>query len=201
MADYSTLAAVKAQLNIAGSLDGTLTDDALIETYITQASQMIDTATRRTFVENIGTLYMDACPPYAYGRTLYFREHDVLSVHEVINGDGYTLTASDYVLKPNNSAPKYAIEFKSGSGRIWQGSSAGREQAITIGCTRGYCTEANRPADITLAATKLAAFLYQNRDNTEQTVRFADGSAEIPASAPSLVLQTVARYTKDMLYA
>lgn len=69
MSDYTTTAAVKRQLNI-GQTEINTVDDDLIDVYVTQASQAIDTFTGRTFSESIGTLYYDARYPVIEGRIL-----------------------------------------------------------------------------------------------------------------------------------
>ena len=125
----------------------------------------------------------------------------MLGVYEVVNA-GTTLTASQYRLLPPNDPPYYAIELLPSSGLTWTYTND-PQGAVTVAGTLGYCTSATRPADVTLAATKLATWLYQNRDNNDQMVRFADGSVEIPSSAPAMIRQILdqGRYVKDRLYA
>lgn len=184
MTDLTTLAAVRAQLNIADSLTG---DDDLISDYVTQASRTIEALTERSFTGTNGTMTYDCCEPTVIGRKLFF-DQDVINVYSVVNGDGETVTSSEYRQLPSNHTPKYGIELLPSSNKSWT-YDVDWQDAITVAGTLGYCLDANRPADITLAATKLAAWLYQNRDNAEQTVRYADGSSEVPAQAPALVLK------------
>jgi hypothetical protein len=195
MTDYTTLAAVRSQLKIGVSDTG---DDAQISTYVTQASQAIDTHTDRSFTGTNGTLTFDCRQPSIIGNTLYLAQ-DVIDVYSIVNGDSNTLTSSQYRLLPNNSTPKYAIEILPSSGKQWT-YTTDWQAAITVAGTLGYCTEANRPADITLAATKLAAWLYQNRDNTGEQTRYADGSTSIPAEAPQIVLRLLEKYVRSELF-
>lgn len=197
MTDYTTLAAVCSQLGIAGSLPD---DDPLISTYITQASQWIDTICGRTFTAANGTMTYDCAEPTVIGRRLYF-DQDVLGVYRVVNGDGAVITSSQYRLLPANHSPKYAIELLPSSAITWT-YATDWQSALTVAGTLGYCTDANRPADITLAATKLAAWLYQNRDNAGSTMRYADGSSETPAEAPAFVLRILEKgqYVKSELF-
>lgn len=197
MADYTTLTKVKLQLEIQ-DVTGTLNDDTLINDYITQASKFIDDYCRRTFSESVGTLNLDVGAPYTYGSKLFFGQ-DVLGVVSVVNGNGSTLTASDYVLLPANETPKYGMQLKNGA--YWTYSDSPL-QAITVVATLGYCTEATRPADITLAATKLSAFLYQNRSNFAPQIMVADGTINVPAEAQAMIMRILdkGRYIKDELY-
>jgi hypothetical protein len=195
MTDYTTLAAVRSQLGLGDSDTG---DDTLISTYVSQASQAIDTHTDRSFIGTNGTLTYDCQEPIVIGRTLYF-DRDVLGVYSVTNGDSVTVSSSEYRLLPANSTPKYAMEILPSSSKQWTYTTDWQD-AITVAGTLGYCSEANRPADITLAATKLAAWLYQNRDNTGESTRYADGSTSIPAEAPAIVLRLLSKYVRSELF-
>lgn len=196
MANLTTLAAVKRQLGLIGTIQGTLqdktADDDLISTYVAQATEYFNSAVGYTFIAANGTLELDACAPHAYGRKLFFRK-PVVSLYSVTNGDGQALTSDDYRLLPANESPKYAAELKLGSGKVWTFTDS-PEAAIVLGGTIGYATEANVPADVTLAVTKLAANLYMNRDNKGEVIRFADGSTQIPANAPEIVFQVIEKY-------
>ncbi len=196
MADLTTLAAVKLQLSIGTLLN---TDDALLSTYVTEASQMIETYTKRTFNAANGTLTFDIAPPYIYGRKLFFRE-DVLGVYELRNGNGSVIAPDQYRFLPLNNTPLYGLELLPSASVTWSPTPAGDWlSAITLAGTLGYSS--TPPSDIQLAATKLAAWLYQNRDNSDDNVRFADGSMTIPSAAPAIVLRILnnGRYVKDVL--
>lgn len=188
MANLTTLAAVKLQLNITGTLS-----DILITDYVEQASGAIERETQRIFNAMPGTLTFDNCEPYVYGRRLYLHT-DVIGIYTVFDGEG-TLTDGEYVLKPYNVNAKQQIELRS---RRWANGVYGAQQAITVAGSLGY--SATPPADVELAATKLAAFLYQTRDNVERSVRFADGTTEIPADAPSIVLKVITQYRRVQIY-
>lgn len=206
MADLTTLAAVKRQLGLNEYIDGTLTtntdDDDLITDYVTQASVLFEQTAQRelnfTFVAAPGTLTLDACPPHAYGRKLFFLT-PVTGVYEVINGDGHTLTSDEYRLLPANNTPYYAIEFKRNAGRFWT-YTTNPEGAITVAGTLGYCAAASIPEDVKLAVTKLAANLYQNRDNKGEVIRFADGSTQVPDKPPDMIFKVLQRYQKVRVY-
>lgn len=195
----TTTAAVKRQLAIG--VNGTVNnvDDDLIDTYVAQASQMIQTECVRTFGTLVGTFYYDAAYPVAVNNLLYF-DQDFLQVDSVSNGSNGTLDPSNYRLLPINFQPKYALQLLNKSTQVWVvGNDGYAQNAIVVMGTAGYCTPADRPADITNAATKLAAFLYETRD-VEPTVQIANGFAVLPANAPSVVLRTIASYVRRVAY-
>jgi len=199
MADLTTLAAVRAQLGHAVS---DTVDDSLIQTYVTQASNLFEAEvlrqTNATFVAQNGTLLLDARAPHAYGRKLYFRQ-PATGVYLVVNGDGQTLTSADYRLLPANDTPKYGMELKSGSGFVWSHTDSPQE-AITIGGTLGYVNAGAIPGDVALAVTKAAAYLYMTRDNRGEVIRFADGSSQTPGAIPDLFGRVIQRYATVRLY-
>ena len=200
MADYTTLAAVKQQLNIGQNGTLNTVDDSLISVYVTEASQMIATETLRDFAETVGTLFYDTTYPVTTNNILYF-DQDWIGVDAISNGANGTINAANYRLLPPNFTPKYGLQLLVKSNLVWQvGNDGFAQNAICVIGTQGYCLSANRPADITLAATKLAAWLYQNRDNDGSTVQVADGSIAIPANAPTFVLRTINKYVRRTAY-
>lgn len=203
MAYLTTTAAVKRQLGLVGTVQGTLNDntddDDLIGTYVAQATELFNSEVGYTFIATNGTLELDACAPHAYGRKLFFLK-PVVGVYSIVNGDGQTLTETEYRLLPANESPKYAAELKTGSGKFWTFTNS-PQAAIIVGGTLGYATEANVPADVTLAVTKLAANLYQNRDNKGDIIRFADGSSQVPADAPGIIFKIIDKYASVRVHA
>jgi len=198
--DYTTTAAVKRQLNIGQN--GTLNtiDDDLISVYVTQASQLIDTECSRVFAPTVGTLFYDAIYPVICGNTLYF-DQDYIGINAISNGSNGTLDPSNYRLLPLAYSPKYGVQLLAKSSETWLvGNDGFAQNAICVIGTTGFCLDADRPADITLAATKLAAWLYQNRDNDGSSVQVADGSMVIPADAPTFVLRTINKYIRRVAY-
>lgn len=203
MPNLTTRAAVKQQLGISSNAD-----DALIDVLVDQASAMIETHCNRVFGTFIETLRYDRRSVIVGGRVrgnvLYF-DTDVLGVDAVVNGANGTLSSSDYRLIPSNppsfrrtaTFPRYAIELLPESGQRWAlNSTGGRQDAILITGTIGYCLPSDIPPDVKLAATRLAAWLYQNRDNDGATVQAPDGTLNIPAEAPTFVLKTLQRYVR-----
>lgn len=199
-ADYTTTAAVKRQLALQVTGTNNTVDDDLIALYVTQASQMIATETMRQFSETVGTLFYDAGYPVVANNILYF-DQDWLGVDAISNGSNGTLDTSDYRMLPLHSSPKWGVELLPASNTTWQlGSNGFSQNAICVIGTTGYCLSSDRPADITLAATKLAAWLYQQRDNDGTTVQVADGAIAIPANSPTFVLRTIQKYVRRSVY-
>jgi hypothetical protein len=191
MVNLTTVALVKEGQDITGT-----DDDAYIGTLVAAASTMIENICKRTFTQTLGTLYYDPAPPDVYGGKLYFGQA-VQSVAHLIDASG-TIDASKYRLLPRNGTPKYGLELKNTG---WTFSDT--VDSIAVIATYGmYADESSVPADLRQAATKLAQWMYQTRDNTGDTVHFANGDVSIPANAPPQVMTILerGRYIKDRLY-
>lgn len=194
--DITTLAAVRRQ--IAGP-DGTLGtgDDDIIQDYVTQASQAIQTlCNNRYFNGTVDSEIYDASYPSIEGRKLYL-DQDWIAVDYIVNGTNGTITSDQFRLLPLNFSPKYAVELLNTSGLSWAANSSGsRQSAIEVVGTLGYCTTANRPSDVTMAATKLAAHLYFNRHNDDSVVRAANGDMLLPPNVPQIVTDVIEKYRR-----
>lgn len=198
--DYTTTAKVKRQLAIG--VNGTVNtmDDDLIADYVSQASQAITTYCKRQFYASHGTLTWDAKYPTVSGRTLYF-DQDVLGIDSVSNGANGTIPASNWRLLPQHFTPAYGLELLPVSNMTWlTGNDGFAANAITTIGSFGYCEAANQPVDVTLAATKFAAWLYQNRDNDGAVVEMANGAISIPAEAPQMVFKLLEKYVRKVAY-
>ncbi len=188
---YATLAEWKNH-QYAESVD--YADDSVIEALIEAASRLIDNETRRTFNARTATNKYDV----PEGNVLYIEDDDLLTITKLTNGDGTEITSSYYILKPNNSSPKWAVQLKSSSTVSWETDSSGNsEQAISIEGTWGW--SATAPADIKEACLQIATNYYKRRfgenAGTDSTIT-ADGivvtAKDIPASAKAVI----ANYTR-----
>lgn len=180
---YTTWAAVKTYLAIEGT-----GDDALGAALVSRASAMIDQFCRRRFAQWTATRLYDV----PSGVTLWLDE-DLLAVTTLTNGDGATLTSSEYLLLPTNMIPRYGIRLRSGS--AWVGGSTGDEQAISLTGTWGYSS--SPPDDVVQAAVRLTAWLYKQRDAPFGTTARPDvGIVEVPAAIPEDVKALLLRYQK-----
>lgn len=171
---------IKRQLDI--DVSG---DDTYIDELAERASDMIHRLCKRNFYTATETRTYTVGRD-THGRRLYF-DTDFVSVGTLVN-NGTTLTANEWRLLPPNATPKYGLELLRSSGKYWS-YATDPEDAISVTGEVGYCTEANRPATVTSAATRLAAWLYQNRDNDGATIQVGDGTTTIPAEAPPFILR------------
>lgn len=202
MTDLTTLQAVKRQLANSTGTMGDIDND-LIEQYVTDASVAFESACRRTIAGAVGTLTFDACYPTIEGRTLYVGQ-DLLGVIQITNGTNGaagtgTLATDEYRMLPLNVSPKYGIQLL--QGLTWQTGTDGYiENAIQVIGTFGMFTSDNIPSDITLAATKLAAWLYQTRDDNEGVIHTANGDTILPPDVPKIVVTTIEYYKRRETY-
>lgn len=197
MGTLTSVDAVKQQLNIGQHGKFNTVDDDLIGVYVQEASTAIETYCMRSFSGSVGTLFYDArYPVITSGRMLLF-DSDVIGVNAVSNGVNGTIDPSNYRLLPLNYTPYYALQLLDKSGLTWQvGNDGYAQNAICVIGTTGYCATNQQPSDVTLAATKLAAWLYQNRNNDGSAVQTADLSTIIPAQAPQFVFKVLDKYVR-----
>lgn len=173
--DYTTWAAVKTYLDITGT-----GDDALGALLVNRVTDAIDRYCRRRFRAVTATHTFDV----PASDTL-FLDDDLLSVTTLTHGDSETISASDYVLLPNNITPKTMIRLrKAGTVGAWQGNSTtGDEQAVSVAGSWGYSS--TPPDDIVQAAVRWTAWLYRQRDGAfGQTARPDIGVIETPLALP-----------------
>ncbi len=154
---YTTAAAVKTYLGISSA-----TDDALIGTLVTAAQSAIDQYTRRVFECSSATarLLDAASDTDPRGRILYLRD-DLCAITSIVNGDGVTVTAAQYVTEPRDTTPYYALRLKTSTQTAWT-FATDQEGAISI--TGKWAYSATAPADVVQAATRLAAWMYRAKD-------------------------------------
>lgn len=164
-------------------------DDAVVEKIIEGASRVIDNETRRTFYPRASTNYYDTPD----GRELFIDDDDLLSIGKLTNGNGVEITAGDYVLKPNNSTPKWCVKLKDASSVSFEFDTSGNSDAvISLSGSWGYCT--STPLDIKEACLEISTAYYKRRYGTNEnseTVVTAAGIVitpkDIPASARSIL--------------
>lgn len=187
---YATLAQVRKELAFEAANTG---DDSLLTDLIARAQAWIDAETGWSFEAAAATRYYDPTRNVV-GAELRV-EGDLLTVTTLTNGDGAVVTASQYVLVPANTSPKYAVRLKSSTGLYWTWLTD-PENAITLVGTWGYATAA--PKNIELATIKLAAYLYRQRDAQQFEVTSAPGQGEqiVPQGIPRTVWQTIRAYRR-----
>lgn len=182
---YTSLTDLKSYLGISVA-----TDDALLSRLITYAQKMIDQDRLRAFEAVTETRY------YRYenvrGQVLYL-DGDLLTVTALLNGDSVAtpITNTHYWLVPRNASPKYAIRLKSDS--YWEQDV---DYEISVTGTWGYT--ATCPPDISQACTRLAAFLYRQKDAQvfDVTATPELGVITIPQGFPADARQILDRYPR-----
>jgi hypothetical protein len=188
---YCTLPEIKNFLRIV-STDAT--DDTVLEQLVEGASRLIDIETRRTFYARSETHYYNAPDT----RQLWIDDDDLLAITTLTNGDGTTITNTDYNLIPANSTPKYAIAIKESATIYWQYSSAGNsEMVISVAGTWGFSS--TTPTDIKVACMRIAERAYHNRfgeNAAESTTITASGVVLTPADIPASAARLLASYRR-----
>jgi len=127
MNEYVTYSDLKTYLGITGT-----GDDALLKDCCERASRIWDTLTRRRFYELKATRYFDYQDDYK----LHLHD-DLLSVTTLTNGDGNTISSSDYYLYPLNAYPKRWIEIDKAGGEFFTYSTT-PQKAISVEGLWGY---------------------------------------------------------------
>lgn len=156
---YCTEPEVSAYLGLSEDSDA-----GLLETFIRAAQGMIERQTGRVFEVTADSTRRFSPVVDCRGRTLYLT-HDLADTPTtIVNGDGATLAATDYVTEPRTERPVYAIKLLNSSGVTWAWTTDS-EDAIAVTGKWGYST--TPPDDIKHACVRLAAFLYRQRDNAQ----------------------------------
>jgi hypothetical protein len=188
---YAALADIKGYL-LAGGQTPPTTDDALLTTLLARAQKIIEAKTGKLFEAATETRYFDV----PHDRQLDL-DKDLLSITTLTNGDGTVITSSSYYLLPRNDTPKYAIVLKQSADVAWEPDSDGNtEKVISVLGTWGYMAAAS--VDIVQATVRLAAWLYRQKDSSEdgsdRAIRTPDGSLILPSRLPQDVLDYLEPY-------
>ncbi len=133
---YCDLASFKVLITPPGqALTTDTVDDAVIEDMIERASRRCETLMGgRLFYPRIETLYFDV----PQDRELLL-EDDLLEVITLTNGDGVTISNTEYKFLPANKYPKYALYLTNISSTYFKTATGGRsEQAISLNAYWGY---------------------------------------------------------------
>lgn len=188
MADYTTLAYVKALLKIS-STDAT--DDGVIDAFIDAASAYIEGKTNKVFVAPAlaSIRYFDV----PEGRDLYTGWFTSIAESGVVNGNSDVIPSTEYQTVPLNSTGKHTIRLKQSSGYAWESDGEGNTEGV-IAVNAYWAYSATVPADIREACEIIVVSLYKNRygQNTEGAATITGAGVvitpkDIPASAQLLI--------------
>jgi hypothetical protein len=184
---------LKPYLGIAAA---TVTDDTLLAQLVTRAQAMIDTYCGRVFEASAdSTKYLDAIENVDK-TTLYLSNvGDLCAITTITNGDDVEVESDEYVTQPRNTTPYYAIKLLASANKAWTYDDD-PENAISIEGRWAYSTTA--PADITHACTRLAAWLYAQKDTAGEMDRaiVAGNATILPARLPSDVIEILKPYRR-----
>lgn len=189
---YATLEQVRAYIEV----DDPLNDihDELIEGFIDRAKAIIDRYTGYTFeAESDTSRTFDACANVD-GRELIFGGDMCASITSITNGDGTTITSSQYVTEPRNVTPHYAVTLLRSSGVVWT-YSTDPENAITV--TGRWAYMVTPSDDIVQACIRLASWLYRQRDtnaDADRPLLTGDGNVIFPSAIPNDVKAYINHY-------
>ena len=186
---YATVNAVKRYLGITAT-----TDDVLLYEFIYAAQGIIDNTTGRTFEASAdSTRYLDAVAD-VHGNELWFGG-DVCALTTVTNGNSVVVSSSEYTTMPRNHTPYYAIKLLPSASKTWT-YTTDHEGAITVVGRWAYSLTA--PDAIKQATTRLAAYLYRQKDNASDLDRtlIVGNATVLPAQIPSDVKMMLRPYVK-----
>lgn len=168
-------------------------DDVVIEQIIESASRVIDNETRRTFYARGETRYYDTPP----GNTLEL-DDDLISVAKLTNGDGTEITAGDYLTKPYNESPKYAVKIKDTSNVVFEFDSTNNgEKAISLSGSWGWSSSV--PKDIEVATLEIAKNVYHRRNGegeSSETTLTGAGVIITPNDIPKSARAVIQKYQR-----
>ena len=189
---YCTLDELKLYLSIGSEVEG---DDALLTSFILTAQKLIETKTTRRFESSTtSTRYFDADSNTDRKRQLFF-DDDICSITSIVNGDGLTVSASDYTTRPRHETPYHSIRLKDAADIDWTYEDT-PEDAIAV--TGHWAYSVTPPTDVKHACMRLASFLYRQKDNATDIDRplVGDGVMVMPVKLPSDVEAMLKPYAR-----
>ncbi len=196
--DYATVAEVKTYGGVGGPKD-----DKVIEGLITRASKKFDTFCKHPLVTDTDTTRYFTVGRDTEGMALWF-DGVIASITQVLNGDPSTteVTSSEYALINRNNPPYYGIRILRSAAKVWE-YTTDPEDAIAVTGKWAWHTSATVaavPADIKKACVRYVAFLYRQRDTSQDVDRpiLTDaGVTLLPSRMPQDVIDDILPYRMD----
>ena len=185
---YPTFHDVKHYLGIENS-----EQDALIVATLKRAIATFENMCGRKFVPKEEIKKFDSNgDEVVNSRRLFIRDGDLLSISS-LKIDGVVVPPTDYYV--DGASPHFVVRIKSGSNYTFDEFSTAPEQTIEIAGAWGY--DVDVPDDVFGAIVRLAAWLYQQKDNAMELDRpvAISNAMVLPASLPSDV-EAIARFYK-----
>lgn len=180
---YAELADIKAHCGITVT-----TDDDLLTRLIAAATSAIDKATGRVFESTTATSRNFG--PAAVDCRYLSLDTDLCAITSVVNGDGTTINASDYITYPRNISPWFGLELRDNS---WYAS---RTEDVVITGHWSYSQEA--PDDIVQACIRLVSYWWRLKDAQvfDTTANPETGQVVVPKGIPNDVMGLLKPYKR-----
>ena len=197
---YLTASDLKTYLGISSS-----SEDGLLTALIAQAQAYLEAQTGRVFEASADATrrfdaVADVLEDEAGRRLTLWLGEDLCAVTSVTNGDGTTVTSSQYVTEPRGETPYWGLRLKSNASVAWTYSDT-PEDAISITGRWAFSTSA--PADVVMACRDLAAWLYRRRGQEGASLDAPQVSPSgvmlFPAKLPETVKMTIQKYQRRVL--
>lgn len=201
MSYYGELPELKERLRLP---EANSDHDDMLERLLNAATATVNRVTRRRFnADTAETVLIDCTRDNVMGRLLFLPD-DFHTITAVVNGDGATIPATDYVTNPRQRVvdgdtvtavdwPFYELQIKPTVRTTWTYRGDPLE-AIAVTGYRGF--SAIPPADIVEATYQLAMHVYRLPDKAERVVVSPDGVWLTPDSVPAYVKQQLVPYRK-----
>ena len=164
-------------------------DDALLNSFILAAQRIIQApppiGSGRVFEASADSTRRFDAMKDVDKRVLFF-DKDLCQITSITNGDGTTVSASEYVTQPVNETPYYAVKLKSSSSVEWLITDDGDPESAIVVVGR-WAYSIMPPDDIVHACKRLAAYLYRQKDNASDLDRalVVGNSTVLPSSSIS----------------
>lgn len=190
MADaYPKFQDLKLYLNI-----DTAKDDALLVVTLKRAIATFENMCGRSFVPAVETRYIDATDEQVVnGKRLFLRDGDLVEITE-LKIDSEIVPDDEYYLE--GEVPHFVVRLTNASDFNFHSYTVSPERSIAITGRWGYQDEV--PDDVFGAIIRLAAWLYQQKDNAMELDRpiAMSNAMVLPASLPSDVEAIAGFYRK-----
>ena len=189
---YATASLMRSYAGIKGA-----GDDGLLATFADAANTHVDKYCRRTF-EGSDTDRFFTVGRDTEGRWLWFDE-DLASITTILNGDASSteLTSSEYIVEPKD-APYFGVKILASASKVWE-YVTDPENAIKV--TGVWTYSATAPDDIIHAATRLAVFMYRQKDTSldlDRPLITDAGVTLLPAGLPNDVKSLLLPYRRPL---
>lgn len=180
---------LKLYLNI-----DTAKDDALLVATLKRAIATFENMCGRSFVPAVETRYIDATDEQVINsKRLFLRDGDLIEISE-LKIDSEIVPDDEYYLE--GAVPHFVVRLTNASDFDFHSYTVSPERNISITGSWGYQDEV--PEDVFGAIVRLAAWLYQQKDNAMELDRpiAMSNAMVLPASLPTDVEAIAGFYRK-----